>query len=799
MTSSIRSAGSPRGRAVHGWPLRPGRRAVRRPGTPPARPMGVRTAARMWASVKRTSRFSKESFNPADVICSLGIALTGLQWAAKLRPRNGSGQVAEWLKAPPWKGGIRVTVSRVRIPPCPSPAFRDPLSPTFHALLTPRSGQFGRVSLYPQVTGTPHHRLPRCSAGEGSRRIRLSSRTTIGRYRVTRQLGEGGMGVVYAAHDDRLDRPVAIKRIREASDDASLRERLLREARAAASISHPNICHVYELAEEAGELYLVMELLSGEPLSERIAREPVPLAEALQITPRRARGARGAAQPRHRPPRPQAVERLPHAPRREAAGLRPRPPAGGAAQDGRHPHPARHHRRHAALHAAGTMGGRGVRSRLGPVRRRRDPVRDARGQAGVPGSTIIEVYRAVAMAQPPALSGGPEVVAADRIIQLALAKRPGDRYPDAAAMAREVRAAWALIDTGASPQGAGDDPADRAAVPGAATRSRDRLPGVQPAGGDHRLAVGPGCAGGPVHRGRAAIRRESPDLKAIATEAGVDVVLIGTLAAGGRSGSRGYPDAGGARRARCSAPARRRCDSPTSSSSRTTWRARSWSRWPSRSRPATTGSSGRTSGERQGVRAVSPSQPPRRGTSNPSRLIAARDLYRRCLEEDPGFAPGWARLGRVYRVLGQVRLGGTARRASRWPSRRSGARWRSTPSCRSRTTSTPISRSRSRGGRPRRSCGCWSGSHRRGGSPSVRGPGGGVPVLRLAGGVARRRPPGPPDRSVDPDQRAVHLLGARRLPAGDTARRRGHPGHPQRRALDAGPEGGGARPACARR
>ncbi len=52
------------------------------------------------------------------------------------------------------------------------------------------------------------------------------------------------------------------------------------------------------------------------------------------------------------------------------------------------------------------------------------------------------------MAQPPALTGGPEVVAADRIIQLALAKRPADRYPDAAAMAREVRSAWALIDTG---------------------------------------------------------------------------------------------------------------------------------------------------------------------------------------------------------------------------------------------------------------------------------------------------------------------------------------------------------------
>jgi serine/threonine protein kinase len=106
----------------------------------------------------------------------------------------------------------------------------------------------------------------------------------IGRYRITRQLGQGGMGVVYAAHDDRLDRPVAIKRIREAADDSSLRERLLREARAAASINHPNVCHIYELAEEGRELYLVMELLTGEPLAERISRGPTGGASGTGIS-----------------------------------------------------------------------------------------------------------------------------------------------------------------------------------------------------------------------------------------------------------------------------------------------------------------------------------------------------------------------------------------------------------------------------------------------------------------------------------------------------------------------------------
>ena len=66
-------------------------------------------------------------------------------------------------------------------------------------------------------------------------------RTTIGRYRVTGLLGKGGMGVVYAAHDDRLDRAVAIKTLRAEATDASSRERLQREARAAARVNHPSI------------------------------------------------------------------------------------------------------------------------------------------------------------------------------------------------------------------------------------------------------------------------------------------------------------------------------------------------------------------------------------------------------------------------------------------------------------------------------------------------------------------------------------------------------------------------------
>ncbi len=105
----------------------------------------------------------------------------------------------------------------------------------------------------------------------------------IGQYRITRELGRGGMGVVYAAHDERLDRPVAIKLILDAGSDATARERLWREARAAAAVNHPNICQLYEIAEDAGQLFIAMELLDGQSLAARLAAGPLALSDALPI------------------------------------------------------------------------------------------------------------------------------------------------------------------------------------------------------------------------------------------------------------------------------------------------------------------------------------------------------------------------------------------------------------------------------------------------------------------------------------------------------------------------------------
>ena len=113
---------------------------------------------------------------------------------------------------------------------------------------------------------------------------RTPSSGVIRHYRLERKLGEGGMGVVYEAFDPRLERNVAIKMIREGIEDETQRRRLMREARVAAGINHPNICHVYEVGEEGGELFIVMELLEGESLADRIERGALPLPEALEIT-----------------------------------------------------------------------------------------------------------------------------------------------------------------------------------------------------------------------------------------------------------------------------------------------------------------------------------------------------------------------------------------------------------------------------------------------------------------------------------------------------------------------------------
>ena len=112
----------------------------------------------------------------------------------------------------------------------------------------------------------------------------LASGTKLGPYEIVAPLGAGGMGEVYRARDTRLDRTVAIKILpTHLSDNPEAKDRFDREARAISSLSHPNICHLYDVGAQDGTNYLVMEYLEGETLADRLRKGPLPLEQFLKV------------------------------------------------------------------------------------------------------------------------------------------------------------------------------------------------------------------------------------------------------------------------------------------------------------------------------------------------------------------------------------------------------------------------------------------------------------------------------------------------------------------------------------
>jgi TolB-like protein len=268
----------------------------------------------------------------------------------------------------------------------------------------------------------------------------------IGPYRILSKVGEGGMGVVYKAQDQRLDRVVALKVIRDFDSDPERRRRFWQEARAAAQVSHPNACQLYDIAEEQSCLVLVMEFAEGESLDGRIRRGPLPVQEAAQIVLGilSAMAAFHKIGIIHRDLKPSNILLSTTGTKLLDFGIAKRSavnPANGP---------------DATLTDVTSPGiFLGTPRYASPEQFKGEPV-DARsdifsvgaiffemltGQAPFPGKSFGEIAHAVLHMSPPPLTGSPAISAMGRIVHTALARDPRNRYPSPEVMAADLRAA----------------------------------------------------------------------------------------------------------------------------------------------------------------------------------------------------------------------------------------------------------------------------------------------------------------------------------------------------------------------
>jgi serine/threonine protein kinase/tetratricopeptide (TPR) repeat protein len=355
-------------------------------------------------------------------------------------------------------------------------------------------------------------------------------REQVGPYRILRQIGEGGMGVVYAADDPRLGRTIALKTVRAELASDETRERLRREARAAASISHPNVCQLYEIGEHDGELFIAMELLEGEPLSARIARGPLQVSEAVALV-LDVLAALGALHRRgvlHRDLKPSNIFLTEHGPKLLDFGI-----ARVATEDAQR----------TFLSLTGKNVVLGTPRYMAPEYASGDAI-DARsdlfavgavlyemlaGRPAFDGPTPVRVLHALMYEQPPALTGSAVIAAVDRVIRRALAKQPSDRYGSAEDFAADLRAAADDTSTTGTTRAR---PLSRLIVlPFRVLRADPEVDFLSFSLADAVTTSLSGLGSLVVRSSLTAAKfaEDTPDLQKIAREADVDAVLSGAL------------------------------------------------------------------------------------------------------------------------------------------------------------------------------------------------------------------------------------------------------------------------------
>ena len=255
------------------------------------------------------------------------------------------------------------------------------------------------------------------------------------------------MGVVYQAEDERLKRTVAVKMILAREHDETTRRRFWREARAAARVNHPHVCQIYEVGEEHGTLFIAMELLEGEPLSAHLTRGPLSVERAVPIAVDilGALGAIHASGVVHRDLKPSNVFLARHGVKLLDFGLaRPEVTAALDSVTGLT-------RTGIVLGTPGYMAPEVIEGN--PVDARTDLFAVGAilfemlaGRRAFTGRTMTALLHATLNEEPPPLAGSAAVMAVDRVIRLALAKRPDGRPASAEAMADQLNALRTVDD-----------------------------------------------------------------------------------------------------------------------------------------------------------------------------------------------------------------------------------------------------------------------------------------------------------------------------------------------------------------